>query len=191
MRHTLRPIVMTVVLISGLLNPSWIIAADPTGPAPLAGAPAVDPDPSPNAASSLAPANLNAALLQILVSKGILTSGEANSLGSANSAAGTQQLLLLLKQKGLLSDSDLASLQGGIPEQASNHMVADIRVTDSALTAQVAQTAPAKPKEAPAGPVVIPAVAPDTSAACRSSCKRRRSSRIHPGPRQGQAIWLH
>jgi hypothetical protein len=104
---------------------------------------------------------MNAALLQILVSKGILSAGEANSLGAANSAASTQQLLLLLKQKGLLSDSDMAALQGGIPGRAGDHTLTDIKYTDNLVAAQVGQAAgQAKPKEAPAPPPVIPAIAP-------------------------------
>jgi hypothetical protein len=42
---------------------------------------------------------MNAALLQIVVSKRILSRSEANSLDAANGAASTQQLLLLLKKK--------------------------------------------------------------------------------------------
>jgi hypothetical protein len=100
---------------------------------------------------------MNAALLQILVSKGILSQGEANSLG----AASTQQLLLLLKQKGLLSDSDMAALQGGIPERAGDHMLSDIKYSDNLVTASVGQAGgQAKPKEPPAPPPVIPAIAP-------------------------------
>jgi hypothetical protein len=104
---------------------------------------------------------MNAALLQILVSKGILSQSEANSLGAANAAAGTQQLLLLLKQKGLLSDSDMAALEGRLPERASDHMLADIKYSDNLVTAQVGQAAgQAQPKEPPAPPPVIPAIAP-------------------------------
>jgi hypothetical protein len=104
---------------------------------------------------------MNAALLQILVSKGILSQSEASSLGAANSAASTQQLLLLLKQKGLLSDSDMTALQGGLPGRAGDHMLADIKYSDNLVNAQVGQAAgQAKPKEPPAPPPVIPAIAP-------------------------------
>ena len=104
---------------------------------------------------------MNAALLQILVSKGILSRNQANSLGAANGAARTQQLLLLLKQKGLLSDSDMAALKAGLPECPSDHMLADIKYSDNVVTAQVGQAAgQTKPKEPPAPPPVIPPIAP-------------------------------
>ena len=104
---------------------------------------------------------MNAALLQILVSKGILSQSEASSLSAANGAASTQQLLLLLKQKGLLSDSDMAALQGGLPERAGDHMLADIKYSDNLVTASVGQAGgQAKPTESPAPPPVIPAIAP-------------------------------
>jgi hypothetical protein len=158
MQLTPRTILLSIVLVTWLLNPSLIVAADPAAAAPAATA---NPEPTTNAAGTLSQANVNAALLQILVSKGILTSSEANSLGAANSAASTQQLLFLLKQKGLLSDSDMASLQGGIPERASDHMTSDIRYSDNMVSAQVGQAAgQAAPKEPPPGPTVVPAIAP-------------------------------
>jgi len=160
MQHSLRTIWLSIVLLSWVLIPSLLVAADPAAATPAGGA-AVNPEPTPNAVSTLSEPNVNAALLQILVSKGILSSSEANSLGAANSAASTQQLLLLLKQKGLLSDADMAALQGGIPERTSDHMLSDIKYSDNLVTAQTAQAAgQAKPKEAPKPPPVIPAVAP-------------------------------
>lgn len=161
MQHSSRTIVLSIVLLSWLLIPSLIVAADPAAAAPAGGAATVNPEPTTSAATSLSEPNMNAALLQILVSKGILSQSEANSLGAANGAASTQQLLLLLKQKGLLSDSDMATLQGGLPERASDHMLADIKYSDNVVTAQVGQAAgQAKPKEPPSPPPVIPAIAP-------------------------------
>src|SRR5215471_13217411 len=127
MQHSFRTVVVTIVLLAWLLIPSLIVAADPATAAPAGGAATVNPEPTTNAATSLSEPNMNAALLQILVGKGILSQSEANSLTAANGAGSTQQLLLLLKQKGLLSDSDMAALQGGIPERASDHMLADIK----------------------------------------------------------------
>jgi len=161
MQHSLRTITLSIVLLSWLMSPLLIVAADPASAASAGGAAAVNPDPATNAATSLSEANVNAALLQILVSKGILSSSEANSLRAANSAASTQQLLLLLKQKGLLSDADMAALQGGIPERTSDHMLADIKYSDNLVTATVGQAAgQATPKEPPAPPPIIPAIAP-------------------------------
>lgn len=155
-----RTILLSIVLLTWLLVPPLIVAADPSGAAPAVTA---SPEPTTNAASNLSQTTVNAALLQMLVSKGILSSSEANSLAGANSTVNTQQLLLLLEQKGLLSASDMASLQGGIPERANDHLTADIGFNNNLLPADGGQAGAtqAKPKEAPpAGPTVIPAIAP-------------------------------
>jgi hypothetical protein len=159
MQLSLRTILLCIVLLTWLLVPPLIVAADPSGAAPAVTA---NPEPTTAAASSLSQANLNAALLQMLVSKGILSSSEANSLAGANSAVSTQQLLLLLQQKGLLSASDMASLQGGILERANDHLMADIGYTNNLVSVEGGQAAAqTKPKEAPpTGPTVIPAIAP-------------------------------
>ncbi len=118
---------------------------------------AAAPDPSLNGVN---PSTPNAVLLNLLVSKGILTPGEAASLSSATGQAGTQQLLLLLKQKGLISETDISSMQAAVATSMNEHMLADSLSSQPYLTAQMTtgQGAP-KPKEAP-GPAVIPAIAP-------------------------------
>ncbi len=119
---------------------------------------AAAPDPSLNGVN---PSTPNAVLLNLLVSKGILTAGEAASLNSAPGQAGTQQLLLLLKQKGLISEADINSMQAAVATTANEHQIADSLSAQPMLTAQMAagQAGPPKPKEAP-GPTVIPAIAP-------------------------------
>jgi hypothetical protein len=141
-------------------NPAFMSAANPESPAAPDGATAAAPDPAPNGANLSSP---NAVLLNILVSKGILTTGEAASLNAATGQAGTQQLLLLLKQKGVISESDLASMQTSFAANSNEHTMADTESGAALLTAQMvngSQTVPAKPKEASAGPGVIPAIAP-------------------------------
>ena len=161
MHQSRRTVVLSIVLVTWLLVPSLMMAADPSGGSPAATA---SPEPTTNAASTLAQGNMNAALLQILVSKGILTSGEANSLAGANNAVSTTQLLLILKHKGLLSDSDMAAMQGAFPERANEHVTADVGYTEAAFATQSGQSAQAPagaaPKEAPKGPTVVPAIAP-------------------------------
>ena len=61
------------------------------------------PPPVPSSSDSSDP------LVQVLVSKGILSPQEARSLGAG--AGLNQRLALLLKQKGVLSDADYAGLQ--------------------------------------------------------------------------------
>ena len=154
-----RTILLSIVLLTWLLVPPLMVAADPSGAAPAAGS----PEPTTNAVSALSQTNVNAALLQMLVSKGILSSSEAKSLAGANGNVSTQQLLLLLEQKGLLSASEMASLQGGILERANDHLMADISYNNNLLPADGGQATPAqaKPKEAPpSAPTVIPAIAP-------------------------------
>ena len=165
MRDLFRSLGLLSLLLAVVFwNPSTICAANPEGPAaPDGGVPAA-PDPAPNGANLGTESNTNAVLLNLLVSKGILTSGEAASLSAATGAAGTQQLLLLLKQKGVLSDSDVATMQAAMSSRAGEHTLNDSVAAEPFLTAQAttpATQAPAaaKPKES-SGPTVIPAIAP-------------------------------
>ncbi len=164
MRDLFRSLGLLSLLLAVVFwNPSVMSAANPEGPAAPDGGVAAAPDPAPNGASLGTATNVNAVLLNLLVSKGILTSGEAASLSSATGSAGTQQLLLLLKQKGLISDSDVASMQAAFASADGEHVLADANLPEGApLNAQMAtpsQTGPPKPKEA-SGPTVVPAIAP-------------------------------
>ncbi len=145
-----------------LWNPAFMSAADPGSPATPDGAAAAAPDPAPNGVNLSSP---NAVLLNLLVSKGILTTSEAASLSSATGQAGTQQLLLILKQKGVLTESDVSSMQSAYATTSSEHTMTDTQSGDSFMTAQMAtpsggQSSAPKPKEASKGPTVIPAIAP-------------------------------
>jgi hypothetical protein len=151
---------LSLLLILTIWNPALMSAADPGSPATPDGATAAAPDPAPNGVNLSSP---NAVLLNLLVSKGILTTSEAASLSAATGQAGTQQLLLILKQKGVITDSDVATMQTAYATTSSDHTMADTQSADTMLTAQMtngSQTVPAKPKEASPGPTVIPAIAP-------------------------------
>ncbi len=105
----------------------------------------------------MAPA-LNPSLVDLLVKKGVLTSTEANSLRNASGTAGMQQLLLLLKAKGVVNDSEVAELKTAADAEAS-HAVIDAEsdsMQSASLTSQSTQPKP----PAPTGPSVIPAIAP-------------------------------
>ena len=150
---------LSLLLVLTLVNPALMSAADPGSPATPDGTSAAAPDPAPNGVNLSSP---NAVLLNLLVSKGILTTGEAASLSSATGQAGTQQLLLILKQKGVITDSDVTSMQTSLAT-SGEHTMADTQSADTMLTAQLtngSQTVPIKPKEANPGPTVIPAIAP-------------------------------
>ena len=163
MRYLLRSLGLSFLLVAGLLwNPTMLSAAGPESPAPVEGATAAAPDPAPTGANLYTESNINSVLLNVLVGKGILTSGEAASLSAATGPAANQQLLLLLKQKGIISESDMASMKAAISSGGSDHIVADTMSANALLVTEPGQAASApKPKEAPpAGPTVIPAIAP-------------------------------
>jgi hypothetical protein len=104
-----------------------------------------DPSPSPSVGLGLAPTASNAnvtALLGVLVMKGVLAPTEANAIRDASPTAQFQALVQALSQKGLVSAQDL-SVIAAVPGTM-------------ALATQSAAPAPEKP----AGPTVIPAVAP-------------------------------
>jgi len=103
------------------------------------------PSPSPSVglglASTAGDANVTA-LLGLLVMKGVLAPTEANAIREASPTAQFQALVGMLSQKGLVSAQDLSAI-AAVPGTM-------------ALATQSATQAPAKP----AGPTVIPAVAP-------------------------------
>ncbi len=109
---------LSLVLVLSFWNPALMYAADPASPATPDGASAAAPDPAPNGVNLSSP---NAVLLNLLVSKGILTTGEAASLSSATGQAGTQQLLLILKQKGVITDSDVSAMQSSLATSERTH----------------------------------------------------------------------
>jgi len=159
MRDRLWSSVLPLVVIACLLFPVALNAADASA------ATAVDPN---NAAASAAPANsgasvgsgsvINPSLLDLLVKKGILTAGEANSLRNASGTAGMEQLLLLLKAKGVVNDAEAAEVKTATDE--SMHSLVD---TESgplqSMNLTTGQATQAK-KPAETGPTVIPAIAP-------------------------------
>lgn len=163
MRYLLRLLGLSLFLVAVLLwIPATLSAGSPESSAAVEAAAAAAPDPIPNGANLYTETNVNSALLNVLVSKGVLTSGEAASLAAATGPAATQQLLLILKQKGIISDSDMASMKVAIPSGTSDHLVADTMSANAMLVTEPTQAGSApKPKEAPpAGPIVIPAIAP-------------------------------
>ena len=114
---------------------------------------------APEPAATPAPPTLNPAvdpLLQLLVSKGVLSATEVNGLASAPANQMREQLLLLLKAKGVLTAEDLNALK--VPASATSAVA--VSASSSAASA-VASTEPnpADPQGG-GGPTAIPAVAP-------------------------------
>ncbi|MFI5117015.1 MAG: hypothetical protein ACHP8B_09980 [Terriglobales bacterium] len=161
MRDCFRSSVVCLLAIACLLVPVALVAADSSA--------TTTADPT-NAATSAATTNsganvgaaavINPTLVDLLVKKGILTTAEANSLRSMSGSAGMQQLLLLLKAKGVVNDSEAAELKSAA-DADTLHSLVD---TESGPTQYASLSTPgaglgAAPKEAKA-PEVIPAIAP-------------------------------
>jgi len=110
--------------------------------------------PAPNNSAATAPDPL----LQLLVSKGVLNAEEAKSL-SGTPEQQRARLLELLRQKGVLSASDYDSLTtpSASSQVAPNLIASTTPILPAALSTS---TAPEPKPAAPAGPSVIPAVAP-------------------------------
>ena len=103
--------------------------------------------PSPSVGLGLAAASSDAnvtALLGVLVMKGVLAPTEANAIRDASPTAQFQALVQALSQKGLVNAQDLSAI-AAVPGTL-------------ALASQSAAQAPAEQK--PAGPTVVPAIAP-------------------------------
>ena len=116
--------------------------------------------PAPNSNAGISPASSDAnvaALLGVLVSKGILAPAEANAIRNAAPAAQFQTLVDLLAKKGVVSAQDL-SIIGGAKSSAAPSSVAP---TTIAMSTQAPAPAPLTPVDKkPTGPTVVPAVAP-------------------------------
>lgn len=99
-------------------------------------------------------------LLQLLVSKGIISSSEANNLAVVPANQMRDQLLLLLKAKGVLSADDLNTLKA--PAAAATSSAGVAMTSSSAATAATTAGATAGPNDAQGGggPTVVPAIAP-------------------------------
>ena len=159
MRDRLLSSVLTLVVIACLVFPVALLAADASATT------AVDPS---SAAASAAPANsgasvgpgsvINPSLLDLLVKKGILTSGEANSLRNTSGSAGMNQLLLLLKAKGVVNDTEAAELKSATDAESMHSLVDTESGPMQTMNLTTGQATQAKPAET--GPTVIPAIAP-------------------------------
>jgi len=96
--------------------------------------------------------------LDLLVKKGILTSGEANSFGNTSGTAGMNQLLLLLKAKGVVNDTEAVELKSATEAESMHSLVDTESGPLQAMNLTTGQATQAKPAET--GPTVIPAIAP-------------------------------
>ena len=158
MRVSFRFVVMTLTVVACLTMTAAVFAAD-TNPATAADPTSATTSAAPGGASPGINGAANPTLLDLLVKKGILTASEASSLRNVSGSAGMEQLLLLLKAKGVVNESEVADLKAAADAEPS-HLVFDTAsggfTAANLTTAQAAQTKPAEPK----GPTVVPAIAP-------------------------------
>src|SRR5215468_11991971 len=127
-------------------NNNAVAATTSTPSSGVASAPAVGLNPAPDP------------LLQLLLSKGILTTNEVNGLASAPANQMRDQLLFLLTAKGVLSTEDLNTLKAPAAAVTATSANASLN-SSSATTAAAVSTAPADPQGGGA-PAVVPAIAP-------------------------------
>ncbi len=121
-------------------------------PAQTTAEPATPPAASPNINSAGGNGNITA-LLGVLVMKGVLEPGEANSIRNAAPEAEFQLLVEALARKGLMSAADLSAVNA--PRPPVNAAVA------AAVPVAASPAQGTTPKETkPAGPAVVPAIAP-------------------------------
>jgi len=160
----LKPWICAALLAVASVVPALAGAKDAADakPNPAAAAnPAAQP-PAPAANPNLTPAASNAnvtALLGVLVMKGVLAPSEANAIRNAAPEAEFQLLVEALARKGVVTADDLSAAAAPAAQPAA----APAPVTATPVTVEVSsQTAQAPaPKETkPAGPAVVPAVAP-------------------------------
>ncbi|PYY13605.1 MAG: hypothetical protein DMG61_12790, partial [Acidobacteria bacterium] len=101
-------------------------------------------------------ATLRSGLLGLLVTKGVITSTEANTLLSAPASDVTPNLLKLLKDKGLVSEADLAQLSSAATPISVQPAVSAVIQTPQSPAGTQAPTQATTPPP----PSVVPAVAP-------------------------------
>lgn len=154
-----------LLLVVGLATFSWAGSPEGGKPAALTAATAASPEPAPSPVPAVGTPSVVDSLLNLMVSKGVITGEEAHSLRSLPPGQQISPLLSLLAKKGVLSQEDLATLQPATTAAYSSSAVSS-GYTVSAEPVAYAQSSPpaqgiapgAPPK--PPAPAVIPAVAP-------------------------------
>src|SRR3954466_7457781 len=135
-------LVFLLAVIVGLVGTSW--AGSPNG-----GAPSPTPTPDPTPAASIGNPAVVESLLNLMVSKGVLTTEEAVQLRGMPAGQQVTPLLSILAKKGVLSPDEVAALTSPTPMP--------LVVSSSAQAPVTTQAAAPKP---PDKPPVIAAIAP-------------------------------
>jgi hypothetical protein len=105
------------------------------------------------------PTSTSDPLLQVLVSKGVLTSAEAASVAHPNPDEQREQLLLLLKHKGVITPDDYDAL--AVPA-ASAQVPSNLVASTTPIVPALAVSTPPEPQaeKKPEPPKVVPAITP-------------------------------
>jgi len=122
------------------------------------GSPAA-PSPSVSVTSTTGDSNV-VALLGVLVMKGVLAPGEANTIRNAAPTGQFQALLETLTRKGVLSAADLSEAANSAPQHSAVAAAPETAVSTSLATMETQPSSQAAPPPRPAAPPVIAAVAP-------------------------------
>jgi len=144
---------------------TWAGTPDGASPTPSNAAAAASPDPaSPAPAPSPAPVvsggpSVVDSLLNLMVSKGVITGAEANSLRTLPPNQQMTPLIELLAKKGVLSQEDMAALAPAASSPAYSSSAEPVAYVESAGESQQ-NVASAKTPPPPPGPAVVSAVAP-------------------------------
>jgi hypothetical protein len=117
--------------------------------------PSPTPSPRVNLATSTGDANV-AALIGVLVKKGILAPSEANSIRNAAPGAEFQLLIEALSRKGILNAADLAAAGNPAPQPAAVPAPRDEAVSSSLTTTSTTTLADASPQTQPGPGQAVP-----------------------------------
>jgi hypothetical protein len=109
----------------------------------------------PPAAPTAGTANVADPLLRLLLTKGVLTTNEVNSLVSGPAGQLRERLVLMLKQKGILSNEDVNALKTAIVSTSNTTSLSNPEYASALKTEPTPDTSQTPP---PSGP--IPAIAP-------------------------------
>jgi len=169
--HVKRPVLCVVLVVLGLATLTWAglpDGASPSSPnAAAAASPEPAPTPNPTPAIGNSPSMVDS-LLSLMVSKGVITGAEANSLRTLPPGQQLSPLLSLLAQKGVLTQADLAALNSHsaganaavVTSGGASFAVASPVSYGYGEPAVVSGSSPASQPPPPSGPAVIPAIAP-------------------------------
>jgi len=143
-------------ILAMLISPCWLMAGGGAADASAAKAASAEAAPAAEPAMPSVTTVTTDPLIQLLATKGILTAGEAQNIMSAPAGQMRDRLVLLLKEKGILSEHDLNALSMGASTYAADAASNAAPIEEGLTTQATGPTVP--PPSIKDGPVsaVIP-----------------------------------